>query len=146
MRTAARLERLYDDWNRKRDSGSTHCGTRYASARDAVGASDGVATDSSDLRARVLAAVDGGTPAQTVAARRRYWRAAQPFIDPERTVLLDETGASTRLTWLYGRALRDERVNGTVPFGRWKTTPRFKPGADSLSPGCAGTASRPQAG
>lgn len=57
-----------------------------------------------------------------MAKRRRIWRAAQPFIDPERLVFLDETGMNTKMTRLYGRAPRGQRLYGTVPFGHWKTT------------------------
>src|SRR6266699_7245868 len=38
-----------------------------------------------------------------VAARRRIWRAAQPFVDADKLVFIDETGASTKMTRLYGR-------------------------------------------
>ena len=37
-----------------------------------------------------------------VAARRRIWRAAQPFVDADKLVFIDETGASTKMTRLYG--------------------------------------------
>ncbi|WP_437366873.1 IS630 family transposase [Inquilinus limosus] len=57
-----------------------------------------------------------------VAARRRIWRAAQPFIDPDRLVFIDETGASTKMTRLYGRAPRGQRLVASAPFGHWKTT------------------------
>jgi len=57
-----------------------------------------------------------------VAARRRIWRAAQPFIDPGRLVFIDETGASTKMTRLYGRAPRGQRLVASAPFGHWKTT------------------------
>jgi len=57
-----------------------------------------------------------------VAARRQVWRAAQPYIDPERLVFIDETGASTKMTRLYARAPRGKRVIGAAPFGHWKTT------------------------
>ncbi len=57
-----------------------------------------------------------------VAARRRIWRAAQPFIDPDRLVFIDETGASTKMTRLYGRAPRGQRLLSSAPFGHWKTT------------------------
>jgi transposase len=37
-------------------------------------------------------------------------------------VFLDETGASTKLTRRYGRALRGRRLIAKVPHGHWKTT------------------------
>jgi transposase len=57
-----------------------------------------------------------------VAAKRRIWQAAQPFIDAERLVFLDETGLSTKMARLYGRAPRGQRLNASAPFGHWKTT------------------------
>jgi transposase len=57
-----------------------------------------------------------------VAARRRIWRAAQPHIDPDRLVFIDETGASTKMTRAYGRAPRGKRLLASAPFGHWKTT------------------------
>jgi transposase len=57
-----------------------------------------------------------------IAERRRIWQAAQPFIDPEHLVFIDETGASTKMTRLYGRAPRGRRLLAAAPFGHWKTT------------------------
>lgn len=55
-------------------------------------------------------------------ARRHAWFAAQPDLDPERLVFVDETGASTKMARLRGRALRGERCRASVPHGHWKTT------------------------
>ena len=57
-----------------------------------------------------------------MAARRRIWKAAQPFIGPERLVFIDETGLNTKMTRLHGRAPRGQRLLVSVPFGHWKTT------------------------
>src|SRR3954468_15212784 len=57
-----------------------------------------------------------------VAARRRIWRAAQPFVDADKVVFIDETGASTKMTRLYGRAPRGQRLLAKALFGHWKTT------------------------
>ena len=57
-----------------------------------------------------------------MAAARVRWRAAQPEFDPARLVFVDETGASTKMARLYGRALRGERCVAAVPHGHWKTT------------------------
>ena len=46
--------------------------------------------------------------------RRRAWFEAQPGLDPERLVFVDETGASTKMARRCGRA--------SVPRGHWKTT------------------------
>ena len=56
-----------------------------------------------------------------VAAKRRLWRAAQPFIDAERLVFIDETGVNTKMTRLYGRAAKGARLKAQAPFGHWKT-------------------------
>jgi len=56
-----------------------------------------------------------------VAARRRVWRAARRYVDPERLVFLDETGVNTKMTRLYGRAPRGQRLKASAPFGHWKT-------------------------
>lgn len=37
-------------------------------------------------------------------------------------MFIDETGASTKMTRLYGRCPRGERLVSYVPFGHWKTT------------------------
>src|SRR3546814_16923892 len=64
---------------------------------------------SSDLRPDVL-------------ARRRAWFKAQPDLDPERLVFIDETGASTKMARLRGRAQRGMRCRSPIPHGHWKTT------------------------
>jgi transposase len=40
----------------------------------------------------------------------------------ERFVFLDESGAKTNMTRLYGRSLRGDRVFDAVPHGHWGTT------------------------
>ena len=50
-----------------------------------------------------------------VAAKRAAW------FDPERLVFIDETGASTKMARLRGRAKR-QRCHAPVPHGHWKTT------------------------
>ena len=45
-----------------------------------------------------------------VAARRRIWRAARPFVDADKLVFIDETGANTKMTRLYGRAPKGRRL------------------------------------
>ena len=47
---------------------------------------------------------------------------AQPGLDPERLVFIDETGASTKMARLCGRAPKGERCRAPVPHGHWKTT------------------------
>jgi transposase len=57
-----------------------------------------------------------------VLRRRRAWFDLQPDLDPERLVFIDETGASTKMARLWGRAVRGERCRAPVPHGHWKTT------------------------
>jgi transposase len=57
-----------------------------------------------------------------VAAARQAWRALAPHLDPDQLVFIDETGASTKMARLYGRAPRGQRLRAGVPHGHWKTT------------------------
>lgn len=45
-------------------------------------------------------------------ARRQAWFEAQPELDPNRLVFIDETGASTKMA----------RCRAAIPHGHWKTT------------------------
>lgn len=54
--------------------------------------------------------------------RRQAWFDAQPDLDPARLVFIDETGASTKMARLRGRARRGHRCRAPVPHGHWKTT------------------------
>ena len=54
--------------------------------------------------------------------RRQAWAEAQPEIDPSRLVFIDETGASTKMARMRGRAPRGERCVAAIPHGHWKTT------------------------
>lgn len=57
-----------------------------------------------------------------MARARRRWRGFQRFMDPERFVFLDETGASTNMIRRTGWAPRSERLVDRTPHGHWKTT------------------------
>jgi transposase len=57
-----------------------------------------------------------------VVARRRAWFRAQPDLDPERLVFINETGATTKMARLRGRAKRGLRCRSSIPHGHWKTT------------------------
>ena len=57
-----------------------------------------------------------------VALRRQAWFEARPALDPEKLIFIDETGASTKMARLRGRAKRGERCRAAVPHGHWKTT------------------------
>ena len=50
-----------------------------------------------------------------VAARRRAWFDSQPDLDPEHLVFIDETGASTKMARMRGRARRGERCRAPIP-------------------------------
>jgi len=51
--------------------------------------------------------------------RRLAWFEAQPDLDPDRLVFIDETWASTAMARTHGRAPRGERLRMGVPFGHW---------------------------
>ena len=53
---------------------------------------------------------------------REAWFEAQPDLDPDRLVFLDETAAATNMARRYGRAPRGERCRIAVPQGHHKTT------------------------
>jgi len=57
-----------------------------------------------------------------ILKRRQDWFDAQPDLDPERLVFIDETWASTNMARRHGRCLRGERLRVGVPHGHWKTT------------------------
>ena len=57
-----------------------------------------------------------------VAERRWAWFEQQPDLDPTRLVFIDETGASTKMARLWGRARRGQRCRAAIPHGHWKTT------------------------
>jgi len=57
-----------------------------------------------------------------VAHRRARWKKYQGRLDPRRLVFIDETGASTKMARLGGRAPRGKRCVAAVPHGHWKTT------------------------
>ncbi|WP_244471190.1 IS630 family transposase [Rhizobium ecuadorense] len=57
-----------------------------------------------------------------VLKRRRIWFDGQLDLDPEKLIFIDETGLSTKMARLRGRALRGERCRAGVPHGHWKTT------------------------
>lgn len=54
--------------------------------------------------------------------RREAWFDGQPDLEPDRLVFIDETGASTKMARLRGRAVRGERCRSPIPHGHWKTT------------------------
>lgn len=55
-------------------------------------------------------------------AARGTWSDGRTDLHPEKLVFIDETGASTKMARLRGRAPRGERCRASVPHGHWKTT------------------------
>ena len=55
-------------------------------------------------------------------AARHAWFDGQLDLDPEKLVFIDETGASTKMARLRGRAPRGQRCVAPIPHGHWKTT------------------------
>jgi hypothetical protein len=53
---------------------------------------------------------------------REEWREKQPSIDPRHLVFIDETGTTTNMTRLRGRAPKSQCLIGKTPHGHWKIT------------------------
>jgi transposase len=89
-------------------------GSKPAAAR-----SGGFSTDTASPSKKSLQAAE--QQRADVALARRRWMREQGMFDPARLVFIDETAVSTNLVRLNGRALRGERVIGSVPLGAWQT-------------------------
>ena len=59
---------------------------------------------------------------EDVLKKREKWRTFQQSVCSQKLVFLDETGAKTNMTRLYGRALKGERCFDYAPDGRWERT------------------------
>lgn len=57
-----------------------------------------------------------------MVAAREAWRELAPRLNPDRLVFIDETGASTKMARLRGRAKRGQRCRAPIPHGHWLTT------------------------
>lgn len=57
-----------------------------------------------------------------IVRKRDKWRKTITGIDNRRFVFIDESGAKTNMTRLYGRAFGGRRVVDSVPHGHWNTT------------------------
>lgn len=55
-------------------------------------------------------------------AARQVWFDGQLDLDPAKLIFIDETGASTKMARLRGRAPRGQRCVAAIPHGHWKTT------------------------
>ena len=54
--------------------------------------------------------------------RREHFRIATRFVEPEKLVFLDESGAKTNMTRLHGWAEQGHRLDAATPHGHWQTT------------------------
>jgi transposase len=54
--------------------------------------------------------------------QRQAWRQWLASVDIRRLICLDETGAKTNMTRLFGRARKGQRVVDYTPHGHWNTT------------------------
>jgi transposase len=57
-----------------------------------------------------------------VRVTRTAWFDGQLDLDPEKLIFIDETGTTTKMARLYGRAPRGKRCRAAIPHGHWKTT------------------------
>jgi transposase len=57
-----------------------------------------------------------------VKAQRVAWREKTAELDVRRLVFIDESGAKTNMTRLYGRSFNGQRVVDAAPHGHWCTT------------------------
>jgi transposase len=55
-----------------------------------------------------------------VVEARETFRATVTAIAAEELVFVDESGITTKMTRLYGRAPKGQRVSEAIPHGRWK--------------------------
>ncbi len=69
-------------------------------------------------------------------AAREAWCEAQPELDPDRLVFLDETSAATNMARRHDWAARGERCRLAAPLGHYTTTitpPRATPGLSATA-------------
>src|SRR5215207_3532413 len=90
------------------------------SRRQGWGRFGGSSTATASASKKTVHAAEQDRP--DVAAARTAWADDQAKLDPDRLVFIDETGTSTKMARLRGRAPRGERLVGKVPHGHWKTT------------------------
>ena len=110
------------------------------SARRGLVRSGGSSTVTASALKKSVRAAEQDRP--DVAAARMAWADGQTKLDPERLVFIDETGTSTNMARLRGRARRGERLVGKIPHGHWKTTPSWQACARTRSPHLASSTVR----
>lgn len=59
---------------------------------------------------------------EDIKQKRDSWLQFQKNVDINRLIFLDETGAKTNMTRLYGRSKKGKRCNDSAPDGRWERT------------------------
>ena len=59
---------------------------------------------------------------EDVRLKRWFWQKAQSSMNLEKLVFIDESGAKTNMTRLYGRAQAGQRAVDNAPAGHWCTT------------------------
>ena len=59
---------------------------------------------------------------EDVKIAREEWKNKQKDFDTTHLVFIDETGAKTNMTRLYGRAMLGQRCFDSAPDGRWERT------------------------
>lgn len=79
---------------------------------------EGAAQDGHAAQKKSIHATERDTEANR--RRREAFLETVSRIAPEDLIYLDESGVSTQMTRLYGRAPRGQRVKDTVPGGHWK--------------------------
>jgi len=57
-----------------------------------------------------------------VKARREEWQTQAGALERARLVFIDESGAKTNMTRLYGRTFGGQRLVDAAPHGHWSTT------------------------
>jgi len=72
------------------------------------------------LQKKTLKAGEQGHP--DVRQERKRWGKKIKAVDHRRLIFIDESGAKTNMTRLYGRAFDGRRVCDAVPHGHWCTT------------------------
>jgi len=57
-----------------------------------------------------------------VAKQRAHWHEQLAEVDPVRLVFVDESGANTKMTRWYGRAVGGQRLVAPLPHGHYQTS------------------------
>jgi transposase len=84
------------------------------------GFAQGFGQNGADIKKKTLYPSELTRPDIRIA--RAQWAKAQKSVPHHRFLFIDESGAKTNMTRLYGRGLRGNRVYCNVPNGRWETT------------------------